>query len=222
MLAAILFLGFHGLSFGNTEAEEYYRERIEESVARMKLELLKKPEAGALKEERTQFYSDVFKHNIAPSINFHGIARIVFSPSIWDSKDISDEDRDRMVSYLQRKMNNIFVNFMESGFKLEYGKVDSKEAHGRRYAFMNMKVTTGSEFTWKAQLIFREGVNEWLILDTVTEGISLVRLFRDNWNETVKEEGLEGVLKKLRCIDAGNCKNSDNLSSLLIFILLLI
>ena len=182
--ALLLFL----FSF-NTQANEESPGKIVKQVVDKVLSVLK--DESLDEEERKQLISDLIKERI----NFKDMSRRILATN-W--KIATEEQKVEFTSLFQEILLNTYWIRMNqyAGERIEYITVSSNR---EGYATVDtIIVRNKSDVEIPISYRMKRFVNIWFAYDFVVEYLSLVQSYRNEYGATVKNFGIDGLLKLMK------------------------
>lgn len=167
-------------------------EVIKTAVSRVR-DLIKK-NAETYREDSDAFYA-MIDEEIVPYFDMPYIARLVLARH---ARSADKEQRRRFTDAFKNTLMRTYADAM-----LEYNEAVEAE-------FLPLRMEEGAEqVTVDTRLVLEEGEDvpvgfvmhkvdgEWLIYDINVEGISLVTNFRAQFNQRIRENGLDALIERL-------------------------
>ncbi|WP_084191520.1 MlaC/ttg2D family ABC transporter substrate-binding protein [Algiphilus aromaticivorans] len=167
-------------------------EVIKTAVSRVR-DLIKE-NADTYREDSDAFYA-MIDEEIVPYFDMPYIARLVLARH---ARSADKEQRRRFTEAFKNTLMRTYADAM-----LEYNEAVEAE-------FLPLRMEEGAEqVTVDTRLVVEDGENvpvgfvmhkvdsEWLIYDINVEGISLVTNFRAQFNQRIRENGLDALIERL-------------------------
>jgi phospholipid transport system substrate-binding protein len=167
-------------------------EIIKNAVSRVRTRI--KKNAETYREDSEAFYA-MIEEEIVPHFDMPYIARLVLARH---ARSADKEQRRRFTEAFKNTLMRTYADAM-----LEYNEAVETE-------FLPLRMEEGAEqVTVDTRLVLEEGEDvpvgfvmhkvdgEWLIYDINVEGISLVTNFRAQFNQRIRENGLDALIEQL-------------------------
>lgn len=173
-------------SFSSSQANEESPGKIVKRVVDQVLLVLK--DDSLSEEQRKKFISDLIKERI----NFKDMSRRILATN-W--KAATEEQQTEFISLFQEILLNTYWIRMNqyAGERVEYISVFSDK---EGYATVDtIIVRDKSNVEIPISYRMKRFVNIWFAYDFVVESLSLVQSYRNEYNATIKNFGVDGLLK---------------------------
>lgn len=109
-------------------------------------------------------------------------------------KTASDQEKDRFVALFSDLLEATYLHRIEAytNEKVSYGNVRLKSDK----AMVETEIVTSSVAIPIHYKLLQEG-NEWMVYDVVIEGVSLIRNFRNSYDDILNREGFPGLFSRM-------------------------
>jgi phospholipid transport system substrate-binding protein len=134
------------------------------------------------------------EEKILPYIDFHEATRLAVGRA-W--RDASPEQRKRLVDEFRSMLVRTYSNALEGYQGQEMKVLPSRVKPGDTEATVRNQFTRAGGKPVPIDYQMRKTDNGWKIYDITVEGISLVLTYRSEFDQVVKQEGIDGLIKRL-------------------------
>lgn len=153
-------------------------------------------------EDKQAFYA-MIDREIIPHFDMPYIARLVLGRH---ARQAEPDQRGRFASAFKETLTRTYADAMlqyNSSVEAEFLPLRMPEDAERATVETRLKVEDGEPIP--ISFVMHKVDGEWLIYDISVEGISLVTNFRAQFNQRIREDGLDALIKKL---EAGQIETS--------------
>ncbi|HEX6266611.1 MAG TPA: ABC transporter substrate-binding protein [Burkholderiales bacterium] len=134
------------------------------------------------------------EEKILPHIDFHEATRLAVGRS-W--REASPEQRKKLVDEFRAMLVRTYSNALEGYQGQEMKVLPSRVKPGDDEATVRNQFTRAGGKPVPIDYQMRKTDSGWKIYDISVEGISLVLTYRSEFDQVVKQEGIDGLLKRL-------------------------
>jgi phospholipid transport system substrate-binding protein len=134
------------------------------------------------------------EEKILPHIDFHEATRLAVGRS-W--REASPEQRKKLVDEFRSMLVRTYSNALEGYQGQEMRVLPSRAKPGDDEATVRNQFTRAGGKPVPIEYQMRKTDSGWKIYDISVEGISLVLTYRSEFDQVVKQEGIDGLLKRL-------------------------
>lgn len=145
-------------------------------------------------EDKEAFYA-MIDREIIPHFDMPYIARLVLGRH---ARQAEPDQRRRFASAFKETLTRTYADAMlqyNSSVEAEFLPLRMPEGAERATVETRLKVEDGEPIP--ISFVMHKVDSEWLIYDISVEGISLVTNFRAQFNQRIREDGLDALIEKL-------------------------
>ena len=190
----IITLCFLGALATTTAAQELGPEQLVQKITEEVLSTIKSDQQLAAGDKQKAM--KLAEEKVLPYIDFEEATRLAVGRA-WSQA--SPEQRKKLVSEFRNMLVRTYSNAIEAyqGQTLKVlpsrgGKPEAKDEATVRTQFVR---AGGKPLPIEFQM--RKSGNDWKVYDISVEGISLVLTYRSEFDAVVKQEGIDGLIKRL-------------------------
>jgi phospholipid transport system substrate-binding protein len=134
------------------------------------------------------------EEKILPHIDFQEATRLAVGRA-W--RDATPEQRKRLVDEFRSMLVRTYSNALEGYQGQEMKVLPSRNKAGDSEATVRNQFTRAGGKPVPIDYQMRKTDSGWKIYDISVEGISLVLTYRSEFDQVVKQEGIDGLIKRL-------------------------
>lgn len=134
------------------------------------------------------------EEKILPHIDFQEATRLAVGRA-W--RDATPEQRKKLVDEFRSMLVRTYSNALEGYQGQEMKVLPSRNKAGDNEATVRNQFTRGGGKPVPIDYQMRKTDSGWKIYDITVEGISLVLTYRSEFDQVVKQEGIDGLIKRL-------------------------
>jgi phospholipid transport system substrate-binding protein len=134
------------------------------------------------------------EEKILPHIDFHEATRLAVGRS-W--REASPEQRKKLVDEFRAMLVRTYSNALEGYQGQEMKVLPSRVKPGDDEATVRNQFTRAGGKPVPIDYQMRKTDSGWKIYDITVEGISLVLTYRSEFDQVVKQQGIDGLIKRL-------------------------
>lgn len=135
------------------------------------------------------------EEKILPHVDFEEATRLAVGRT-W--REASPDQRKRLVSEFRSMLVRTYSNALEGYQGQEMKVLPSRVKPGESEATVRNQFTRAGGKPVPIDYQMRKTDNGWKIFDITVEGISLVLTYRSEFDQVVKQEGVDGLIKRLQ------------------------
>ncbi|MCA9581489.1 MAG: ABC transporter substrate-binding protein [Myxococcales bacterium] len=175
-------------SWAHADATGFLEKRHEE-VNRLLKKPAKGPEATAKRDEK-------ITKIIAELLDYDTLSKNALVDH-WDDK--SEKERTEFVSLLRQLVERNYRSNLENTleFQIEYGKETKKDDAVLVATTARSKTNKRAPAVRIDYLVESRG-NDWAVTDVITDGVSMVRNYRNQFNRIIRKDGWDGLIERMR------------------------
>ena len=190
MRYALLIIGF--LSVGWVQAQELGPEELVKKMTSDVMTAIKTDQQLAAGDRQKAI--KLAEEKILPHIDFQEATRLAVGRS-W--RDATPEQRKRLVEEFRSMLVRTYSNALEGYQGQEMKVLPSRVKPGETEATVRNQFTRAGGKPVPIDYQMRKTDGGWKIYDIAVEGISLVLTYRSEFDQVVKQEGIDGLIKRL-------------------------
>jgi phospholipid transport system substrate-binding protein len=134
------------------------------------------------------------EEKILPHVDFEEAARLAVGRA-W--RDATPEQRKKLVEEFRSMLVRTYSNALQGYEGQEMKVLPSRVKPGESEATVRNQFTRAGGKPVPIDYQMRRTDNGWKIYDITVEGISLVLTYRSEFDQVVKQEGIDGLIKRL-------------------------
>lgn len=134
------------------------------------------------------------EEKILPHIDFEEAARLAVGRA-W--RDATPEQRTKLVEEFRSMLVRTYSNALQGYEGQEMKVLPSRVKPGETEATVRNQFTRAGGKPVPIDYQMRKTDSGWKIYDIAVEGISLVLTYRSEFDQVVKQEGIDGLIKRL-------------------------
>ena len=134
------------------------------------------------------------EEKILPHIDFEEAARLAVGRA-W--RDATPEQRKKLVEEFRSMLVRTYSNALQGYEGQEMKVLPSRVKPGETDATVRNQFTRAGGKPVPIEYQMRKTDSGWKIYDIAVEGISLVLTYRSEFDQVVKQEGIDGLIKRL-------------------------
>jgi phospholipid transport system substrate-binding protein len=134
------------------------------------------------------------EEKILPHIDFEEAARLAVGRA-W--RDATPEQRKKLVEEFRSMLVRTYSNALQGYEGQEMKVLPSRVKPGESEATVRNQFTRAGGKPVPIDYQMRKTGSGWKIYDITVEGISLVLTYRSEFDQVVKQEGIDGLIKRL-------------------------
>jgi phospholipid transport system substrate-binding protein len=134
------------------------------------------------------------EEKILPHIDFQEATRLAVGRA-W--RDATPEQRKKLVDEFRSMLVRTYSNALEGYQGQEMKVLPSRNKAGDNEATVRNQFTRAGGKPVPIDYQMRKTDSGWKIYDITVEGISLVLTYRSEFDQVVKQEGIDGLIKRL-------------------------
>jgi phospholipid transport system substrate-binding protein len=131
---------------------------------------------------------------VSPHVDYEGIARLVLGRH-WS--DATAEQRTRFTEEFRSLLVRSYANTVADNADAAIEYLPASLRSDGSEAMVSTRVTGGSREALRIDYRLHRPEGEWMLVDVVVEGISLVTTHRSSFSEQIGKEGLDGLIRAL-------------------------
>lgn len=186
-------LGIIGLlAFGVSQAQELGPEELVKTMTSEVMSAIKSDKELAAGDRQKAM--KLAEEKILPHIDFQEATRLAVGRS-W--RQATPEQRKRLVDEFRAMLVRTYSNALEGYQGQEMKVLPSRVKPGDTEATVRNQFTRAGGKPVSLDYQMRKTDNGWKIYDITVEGISLVLTYRSEFDQVVKQEGIDGLIKRL-------------------------
>ncbi len=188
VVAVLILFSGHSVAGNEQEARDLVSGTLDQILVDLK-------NADATQRKSQTFYEDLVERRLVPLVNLVDVSRLVIGREAWTNA--SEEQRARFAEAFKTRLKKTYAQAIQlvSDVEIEYPDLPQP----KRFVLVASVVTPPgqSQASYRVDYIFRQKT-PWKIIDIRFEDISLVKLFRDSYAETIRNQGLEVLIQRLK------------------------
>jgi phospholipid transport system substrate-binding protein len=134
------------------------------------------------------------EEKILPHVDFQEATRLAVGRA-W--RDANPEQRKKLVDEFRSMLVRTYSNALEGYQGQEMKVLPSRNKPGDTEATVRNQFTRAGGKPVPIEYQMRKTDSGWKIYDIAVEGISLVLTYRSEFDQVVKQEGIDGLIKRL-------------------------
>jgi phospholipid transport system substrate-binding protein len=134
------------------------------------------------------------EEKILPHVDFQEATRLAVGRA-W--RDANPEQRKKLVEEFRSMLVRTYSNALEGYQGQEMKVLPSRNKPGDTEATVRNQFTRAGGKPVPIEYQMRKTDSGWKIYDIAVEGISLVLTYRSEFDQVVKQEGIDGLIKRL-------------------------
>ena len=134
------------------------------------------------------------EEKILPHVDFEEAARLAVGRA-W--RDATPEQRKKLVEEFRSMLVRTYSNALQGYAGQEMKVLPSRVKPGETEATVRNQFTRAGGKPVPIDYQMRKTGSGWKIYDITVEGISLVLTYRSEFDQVVKQEGIDGLIKRL-------------------------
>jgi phospholipid transport system substrate-binding protein len=134
------------------------------------------------------------EEKILPHVDFQEATRLAVGRA-W--RDANPEQRKKLVDEFRSMLVRTYSNALEGYQGQEMTVLPSRNKPGDTEATVRNQFTRAGGKPVPIEYQMRKTDSGWKIYDIAVEGISLVLTYRSEFDQVVKQEGIDGLIKRL-------------------------
>ena len=172
-------------SFGGAQAEQAAQDVLQSNLDAVFAVLKNKDLAKQAKQKEIE-------EIIAPMFDFHLMAKLSLGKKHWTG--LTPEDKDRFTALYIQRLRQSYLDKLTAytDEKIIYG---SAVEAGKKVHISTDLVSKGSKTSMLYKLYASE--SGWMVYDIEIEGVSLIRSYRSQFNEILKNGTFEDLISKM-------------------------
>ena len=190
MRYALLIIGL--LSFGWAQAQELGPEELVKKITADVMTAIKTDKELASGDRQKAI--KLAEEKILPHIDFQEATRLAVGRA-W--RDATPEQRKRLVQEFRSMLVRTYSNALGGYEGQEMKVLPSRVKPGETEATVRNQFTRAGGKPVPIDYQMRKTDSGWKIYDIAVEGISLVLTYRSEFDQVVKQEGIDGLIKRL-------------------------
>jgi phospholipid transport system substrate-binding protein len=187
---ALLIIGL--LSFGWVQAQDLGPEELVKKITSDVMTAIKTDKQLASGDRQKAI--KLAEEKILPHIDFLEATRLAVGRA-W--RDATPEQRKRLVEEFRSMLVRTYSNALEGYEGQEMKVLPSRVKPGETEATVRNQFTRAGGKPVPIDYQMRKTDSGWKIYDIAVEGISLVLTYRSEFDQVVKQEGIDGLIKRL-------------------------
>ena len=180
------------LGFGLSQAQELGPEELVKQITSDVMTAIKTDKQLAAGDRQKAL--KLAEEKILPHVDFHEATRLAVGRS-W--REASPEQRKKLVDEFRAMLVRTYSNALEGYQGQEMKVLPSRIKPGDDEATVRNQFTRAGGKPVPIDYQMRKTGSGWKIYDISVEGISLVLTYRSEFDQVVKQEGIDGLLKRL-------------------------
>ena len=176
-------------------AEQVVREAVQQATAKLNAE------KDQLKAHPNRIY-DLIQAMVVPHFNFPLIARLVLGRSTWDGA--TAQQKKEFIHEFTTLLVRTYAKALQEYSDQNVVFLPVKNSPDSKLVEIKTEVT-GKTSSKKTPINYRMYYSDgnWKVLDLVVDGISLVNSYRGEYASIVRQDGLDGLIAKMKAKNAG-------------------
>jgi len=180
------------LGFGLSHAQELGPEELVKQITSDVMTAIKTDKQLAAGDRQKAL--KLAEEKILPHIDFQEATRLAVGRS-W--REASPEQRKKLVDEFRAMLVRTYTNALDGYQGQEMKVLPSRVKPGDDEATVRNQFTRAGGKPVPIDYQMRKTGSGWKIYDISVEGISLVLTYRSEFDQVVKQEGIDGLLKRL-------------------------
>jgi phospholipid transport system substrate-binding protein len=180
------------LSFGWVQAQDLGPEELVKKITSDVMTAIKTDKQLASGDRQKAI--KLAEEKILPHIDFLEATRLAVGRA-W--RDATPEQRKRLVEEFRSMLVRTYSNALEGYEGQEMKVLPSRVKPGETEATVRNQFTRAGGKPVPIDYQMRKTDSGWKIYDIAVEGISLVLTYRSEFDQVVKQEGIDGLIKRL-------------------------
>jgi phospholipid transport system substrate-binding protein len=180
------------LSFGWVQAQDLGPEELVKKITSDVMTAIKTDKQLASGDRQKAI--KLAEEKILPHIDFAEATRLAVGRA-W--RDATPEQRKRLVEEFRSMLVRTYSNALEGYEGQEMKVLPSRVKPGETEATVRNQFTRAGGKPVPIDYQMRKTDGGWKIYDIAVEGISLVLTYRSEFDQVVKQEGIDGLIKRL-------------------------
>lgn len=171
-------------------AEQVVREAVEQTTAKLNAE------KDQLKSHPNRIY-DLIQSMVVPHFNFPLISRLVLGRTTWDAA--TDQQKKEFIHEFTTLLIRTYAKALQEYSDQNVVFLPVKKSPNSKLVEVKTEVT-GKSSSKKTPINYRMYLSDgkWKVLDLVVDGISLVNSYRGEYASIVRQDGLDGLIAKMK------------------------
>ena len=171
-------------------AEQVVREAVQQATAKLNAE------KDQLKAHPDRIY-DLIQSLVVPYFNFPLISRLVLGKGTWEGA--TDQQKKEFIHEFTTLLVRTYAKALQEYSDQNVVFLPANNSPGSKLVEIKTEVT-GKASSKKTPINYRMYLSDgnWKVLDLVVDGISLVNSYRGEYASIVRQDGLDGLIAKMK------------------------